>query len=123
VQRRILAGTAVLSSDRFHSHYEGATNVRGQISKELNAAFNEVDLMVIPTAVTNPPALGPFMQPDSTEAFKNDVMTVPISLAGLPSISIPVLTKDQHRGVGMQIFGPRLSENKVLHAARLLNGL
>eukprot|EP00979_Chaetoceros_neogracilis_P016035 scaffold6860_cov297-Chaetoceros_neogracile.AAC.33 len=123
VQRRILAGTAVLSSDRFHSHYEGATNVRGQISKELNAAFNEVDLMVIPTAVTNPPALGPFMQPDSTEAFKNDVMTVPISLAGLPSISIPVLTKDQHPGVGMQIFGPRLSENKVLHAARLLNGL
>jgi aspartyl-tRNA(Asn)/glutamyl-tRNA(Gln) amidotransferase subunit A len=63
------------------------------------------------------------MQPDSTEAFKNDVMTVPISLAGLPSISIPVLTKDQHPVVGMQIFGPKFSENKVLHAARLLNGL
>ena len=126
VQRRILAGTAVLSSDRFHSHYEGATNIRGQISKELDAAFaqdNGVDLMMIPTAVTNPPALGPMMQPDSTEAFKNDVMTVPISLAGLPSISIPVLTKDQHATVGMQIFGPRFSENKVLHAARLLNGI
>lgn len=127
VQRRILAGTAVLSSDRFHSHYEGAASVRGTISKELKAVFAEnsgIDLMLIPTAVTNPPALGPSMQPDSTEAFKNDVMTVPISLAGLPSISIPVLmAKEEHPVVGMQIFGPRLSENKVLHAARLLNGL
>jgi len=127
VQRRILAGTAVLSSDRFHSHYEGAASVRGTICKELKAAFDEnsgIDLMIIPTAVTNPPTLGLSMQPDSTEAFKNDVMTVPISLAGLPSISIPVfLAKEEHPVVGMQIFGPRLSENKVLHAARLLNEL
>ena len=149
VQRRILAGTAVLSSDRFHSHYEAATNVRASMTKQFNAAFGVgvgdgdggngvVDLMLIPTAVTNPPSLGPNAPaPDSTEAFQNDVMTVPISLAGLPSVSIPVgwnnggdndSTKQgnkeyEHRVVGMQIFGPRFSEERILRTAHVLEGL
>ena len=152
VQRRILAGTAVLSSDRFHTHYEGAANVRATITKQLNAAFGIgigtgdgrqasaeekiVDLMLIPTAITSPPSVSPNASPpDSTEAFKNDIMTVPISLAGLPSISVPVYnhnatptsnrtdkseTAYKHPVVGMQIFGPRLSERKILHTAHML---
>ena len=158
VQRRILAGTAVLSSDRFHTHYEGAANVRATITKQLNAAFGIgidididtgdgrqasasaeekiVDLMLIPTAITSPPSVSPNASPpDSTEAFKNDIMTVPISLAGLPSISVPVYnhnatptsnstdkseTAYKHPVVGMQIFGPRLSERKILLTAHML---
>ena len=143
VQRRILAGTAVLSSDRFHSHYEGATNVRATITKQFNSVFGVgereggdkvVDLMLIPTALTSPPFLRPGAPPpDSTEAFQNDVMTVPISLAGLPSVSVPVLNDSlgekiedndyEHPVVGMQIFGPRLSEKRVLLAAHLLQGI
>ncbi|GFH46626.1 hypothetical protein CTEN210_03100 [Chaetoceros tenuissimus] len=128
VQRRILTGTAVLSSDRFHTHYEGASNVRGTMTKEFNHAFGQgdecssedvVDLMIIPTALTKPPKLGTDVQIDSTEAFQNDVMTVPISLAGLPSINIPINEGDVSH-VGMQIFGPRLSDKKVINTARIL---
>ena len=127
VQRRILAGTAVLSSDRFHSHYEGAMSVRATITKQFNSVFASkegtgdedpsVDVMLIPTAITSPPSLRPDAPPqDNTEAFQNDVMTVPISLAGLPSVSVPI---SNH--VGMQIFGPRLSEEKILLAANILH--
>ena len=59
--------------------------------------------------------------------FANDVMTVPISLTGLPSISVPVhvdLSDEEgtraERTVGLQVFGPKLSEEKVLLAASVL---
>ncbi len=142
VKRRILAGTAVLSSDRFHSHYEGATNVRASMTKQFNSIFgvetnqDEIaDVILIPTTLTSPTSLDPNGPPvDSTEAFQNDVMTVPVSLAGLPSISVPVLnvtnTDDKieeddykHPVIGMQLLGPRLSEEKVLLSAHVLQGL
>jgi len=176
VIRRILCGTAVLSSDRFHTHYEAAEAVRKRVRDELGSAFrcrggdgigdggdgdgdDGVDLMVIPTALTPPPHLNAATtgddgeerrQLDATEAFANDVMTVPISLAGLPSISVPVYREDycqivgdegdedisgggggvnnddegmveQYNGViGIQIFGPKFSEETVLTAAHVL---
>jgi len=154
VQRRILAGTAVLSSDRFHSHYEAATKARATILKQLNSAFNGdagvddednvncnpsvntngVDLMLIPTQMSMPPDLNPAAEValDSTAAFRNDIMTVPISLAGLPAISVPVMVEDgdgsnsdscPYAVVGMQVFGPKLSEKLILRAAHTLRHL
>jgi aspartyl-tRNA(Asn)/glutamyl-tRNA(Gln) amidotransferase subunit A len=132
VQRRILAGTAVLSSDRFHTHYEGAANIRAAMTKQFQNAFEcggvhgaGIDVMLIPTVLSGPPVIaGKGAQPlDSTEAFQNDVMTVPISLAGLPSISVPVdVSSGGGTTIGMQIFGPRKSEREILRAAHALHG-
>jgi aspartyl-tRNA(Asn)/glutamyl-tRNA(Gln) amidotransferase subunit A len=140
VKRRILAGTAVLSSDRFHSFYEAAASVRASITSQFAEAFYKcqedesgVDLILIPTTLTNPPSLAQSSTiPDSTEAFQNDVMTSPISLAGLPAISVPVWNRKSYGGnadskkyhhpvVGMQIVGPKKSEEKVLLAANVLS--
>ena len=147
VTRRILCGTSVLSSDRFHSHFEAATKVRAVLAREFNAAFHQksdcsgearVDLMLVPTALSVAPVLGldGSQAPDPTAMFANDVMTVPISLVGLPSISVPVgvgLTgegcevdeseKENTSTVGLQIFGPKLSEENVLLAASILEEL
>ena len=137
VKRRILCGTAVLSSDRFHTHYEAASYIRALMTQELTNAFREnkelgsddkdegVDLMLIPTALTHPPNLAGEGGIDPTEAFQNDVMTIPISLAGLPSISIPTWLSENENCcpplvVGMQLFGPRLSEERVLTVANAL---
>ena len=149
VTRRILCGTSVLSSDRFHTHFEAATKVRAVLTREFNAAFRQrdncsgeagadwearVDLMLVPTALSVAPDLGidGSRAPDPTEMFANDVMTVPISLAGLPSVSVPVnvdLTDEdsiagegdnESTTVGLQVFGPKLSEEKVLLAASVL---
>lgn len=143
VKRRILAGTAVLSSDRFHSYYEAATKVRAEMASQFNRAFHKtvvddedaVNLIVIPTTISHPTPLGvDYSTPDNTEAFQNDIMTTPISLAGLPSISIPVWVGDCHEPpkghnhdacgdhpvVGIQIIGPRHSEKKLLQISEFL---
>ncbi|KAL3826513.1 hypothetical protein ACHAXA_004350 [Cyclostephanos tholiformis] len=139
-QRRILAGTSVLSSDRFHTHYEAAAVARAKLSRSLERIFrsslddgqnegDEVDVMLVPTALTFPPKLNPTCVDgveagDPTAAFVNDVMTIPISLGGFPSVSVPVNTGisniNECSSIGMQIFASRGSEDLVLRVANAL---
>eukprot|EP00956_Cyclotella_meneghiniana_P033116 scaffold93540_cov80-Cyclotella_meneghiniana.AAC.2 len=138
VQRRVLTGTSVLSSDRFHTHYEAAAIVRAKLSQSLENVFHHsdeygVDLVLVPTALSFPMVLDPNKgaELDSTSAFANDVMTIPISLGGFPSVSVPFSnastdslssgTSPSNHVVGLQLFGPRGSENYVLKAARVLH--
>ena len=140
-QRRILAGTSVLSSDRFHSHYEAAAVARAKLSRSLGRVFrsslnndgrnegDEVDVMLVPTALTFPPKLNPIHSVgvelvDPTAAFANDVMTIPVSLGGFPSVSVPVIIGQSNinecSAVGMQIFASRGSEDLMLRVANAL---
>ena len=150
VQRRVLAGTSVLSSDRFHTHYEAAAIVRAKVSQSMERAFrsssaaamdndgmnddeDKVDVMLVPTALSFPctlnPKLGDEMMEDMdpTAAFGNDVMTIPISLGGFPSISVPFTDDDANSDhqvkdvVGMQVFGMRGSEDVVLQVANVMD--
>ena len=120
VVRRILCGTSVLSSDRFHTHYEAAAKLRAALTEQFYQAFEEVDALLIPTVLSLPCSLTEL--PDSTEMFANDVMTVPISLAGLPSVSVPVTvdTCDDTASVGLQLVGSRLNERVILDVAKVL---
>ena len=137
VQRRVLAGTSVLSSDRFHTHYEGAAIVRARLSQSLENVFRSsdtdgVDVILVPTALSFPVVLGTQKgaELDSTSAFANDVMTIPISLGGFPSISVPIcrsstrgdgaLDAGANNPVGLQLFGSRGSEDVVLNTASVL---
>ena len=140
VQRRVIAGTSVLSSDRFHTHYEAAAIVRAKLSLSLENAFkyssnasnlDGVDAILVPTALSFPVTLDPVKgaEIDSTSAFANDVMTIPASLGGFPSVSIPICDNsaiensaelsqtDPRHAVGLQLFGPRGSEDLILKAA------
>ena len=122
VIRRILCGTSVLSSDRFHTFYEAAATLRAGLTRELNCCFDDVDFLLSPTALSLPPSLVDHAMIDPTEMFANDIMTIPISLAGLPAISIP--TSSSPNGIfsfGMQLIGSRLSESKLLQAAQVLD--
>jgi aspartyl-tRNA(Asn)/glutamyl-tRNA(Gln) amidotransferase subunit A len=120
VARRILCGTSVLSSDKFHTQYEAAAKLRAVLSQQLRSALEKVDLLLIPTALSQPCSLDRDRL-DSTEMFANDVMTVPASLAGLPSVSIPVsLTGDGTHMAGLQVMGPRLREDLILRAGQIL---
>ncbi len=122
VARRILCGTSVLSSDRFHTHYEAAAKLRSVLALQLNAALTEeVDAILIPTALSLPTRLDKDAL-DSTEMFANDIMTIPPSLAGLPVLSVPVETKGK-KGVfkaGMSIVGPRLNEIGILRIGKAI---
>ncbi len=118
VKRRIMLGTYALSSGYYDAYYGRAQRVRTKISDDFKSAFDQVDLIVTPTAPTVAFKLGEKTS-DPLAMYLNDFCTVPMSLAGIPAISIPC-GLSHGLPVGLQIAGPAFSENRVLDAAHAL---
>jgi aspartyl-tRNA(Asn)/glutamyl-tRNA(Gln) amidotransferase subunit A len=118
VKRRIMLGTYALSSGYYDAYYGRAQRVRTKISEDFAGAFGEVDFIVTPTSPTVAFKLGE-KTGDPLSMYLNDFCTVPMSLAGIPAISIPC-GLSQELPVGFQIAGPTFSENRLLEAAHAL---
>jgi aspartyl-tRNA(Asn)/glutamyl-tRNA(Gln) amidotransferase subunit A len=118
VKRRIMLGTYALSSGYYDAYYGRAQRVRTKIAEDFKAAFAEVDLIVTPTSPTVAFRLGE-KTADPWSMYLNDYCTVPMSLAGIPAISIPC-GLSEGLPVGFQIAGPVFSENRLLDAAYAL---
>ncbi len=123
VRRRIMLGTYALSAGYYDAYYGRAQRVRTKIVADFDAAFADVDFILTPTSPTVAFALGE-RTGDPWSMYINDFCTVPMSLAGIPAISIPCgLASDGGRGelpVGLQIAGPVFSENRLLDTAYAL---
>jgi aspartyl-tRNA(Asn)/glutamyl-tRNA(Gln) amidotransferase subunit A len=118
VKRRIMLGTYALSAGYYDAYYGRAQQVRTKIAEDFHAAFERFDFIVTPTAPSVAFELGAKTD-DPWAMYVNDYCTVPISLAGIPAISIPSgLSEDLP--VGFQIAGPAFSENRILDAAHAL---
>ncbi len=118
VKRRIMLGTYALSSGYYDAYYGRAQKVRTKIAEDFTTAFERFDLIVTPTAPSVAFRLGE-KTADPLAMYLNDVCTVPMSLAGIPAISIPNGLSDG-LPVGFQLAGPAFSENRVLQAAYVL---
>jgi len=118
VKRRIMLGTYALSSGYYDAYYGRAQQVRTKVADDFRAAFERFDLLVTPTAPSVAFRLGEKVD-DPLAMYLNDVCTVPMSLAGIPAISIPAGLADG-LPVGFQIAGPAFSENAILDAAHAL---
>ncbi|HEX4187309.1 MAG TPA: Asp-tRNA(Asn)/Glu-tRNA(Gln) amidotransferase subunit GatA [Solirubrobacteraceae bacterium] len=118
VKRRIMLGTYALSAGYYDAYYGRAQRVRTKISEDFSSAFTEVDFIVTPTAPTVAFRLGE-KTADPLEMYLNDYCTVPMSLAGIPAISIPG-GLSEGLPVGFQIAGPAFSESRLLDAAHAL---
>jgi len=120
VKRRIMLGTFALSSGYYDALYGRAQKVRTKIAQDFTTAFERFDFIVTPTAPTVAFGLGTKVH-DPLAMYLNDYCTVPMSLAGLPAISIP---NGLAEGLptGFQIAGPAFSENAILDAAHALEG-
>ncbi len=126
VKRRILLGTYALSSGYYEAYYGQAQKVRTRIAEDFRAAFAGVDFVVTPTSPSVAFGLGE-KTADPLEMYLNDFFTVPMSLAGIPAISIPAgLAQPEGGGpelpVGFQIAAPAFAEQKLLEAAFALEG-
>jgi aspartyl-tRNA(Asn)/glutamyl-tRNA(Gln) amidotransferase subunit A len=115
VKRRIMLGTYALSSGYYDAYYGRAQRVRTKIAEDFNAAFEAVDFVVTPTSPGVAFELGA-KTGDPLSMYLNDYFTVPMSLAGIPAISIPC-GLSEGLPVGLQLAGPAFSENRVLDAA------
>jgi len=118
VKRRIMLGTYALSAGYYEAFYGRAQRVRTKISEDFATAFASVDFIVTPTSPTVAFKLGE-RTGDPLSMYMSDYCTVPMSLAGIPAISIPC-GLSEGLPVGLQITGPAFSENRLLDVAHAL---
>ncbi|HET6570405.1 MAG TPA: Asp-tRNA(Asn)/Glu-tRNA(Gln) amidotransferase subunit GatA [Solirubrobacterales bacterium] len=124
VKRRIMLGTYALSSGYYDAYYGRAQRVRTRIAEDFAVAFSKVDFVVTPTSPSVAFGLGEKTD-DPLAMYMNDFFTVPMSLAGIPAISIPAGTAEPQGGgpqlpVGFQIAAPAFAEQRLLDAAYVL---
>ncbi len=124
VKRRIMLGTYALSSGYYDAYYGQAQKVRTRIAEDFATAFAAVDFVVTPTSPSVAFGLGE-KTADPLAMYLNDFFTVPMSLAGIPAISIPSGLAEPDGGgprlpVGFQIAAPAFAEQRLLEAAYAL---
>ncbi|KAA8649247.1 glutamyl-tRNA(Gln) amidotransferase subunit HER2 [Aspergillus tanneri] len=151
VKRRILLGTFSLSADAIDNYFIQAQRIRRLVQHDFNAIFNAaqpltfclpgvgiepknngVDILICPTAPSSPPRISDLMCSDTVvsplDAYMNDVFTVPASLAGLPSVSVPVTiasdcqASEDADSAGIQIIGQYGDDELVLKVGKCLEG-
>jgi len=124
VKRRIMLGTYALSSGYYDAYYGRAQRVRTRIAEDFAAAFERFDLIVTPTSPSVAFELGERTK-DPLSMYLSDYFTVPMSLAGIPAISIPGGLAEPAGGgrelpVGLQLTAPAFAETRLLDAAHAL---
>ncbi|MCS7150141.1 MAG: Asp-tRNA(Asn)/Glu-tRNA(Gln) amidotransferase subunit GatA [Caldimicrobium sp.] len=116
VKRRIMLGTYALSAGYYDAYYLKASKVRTLIKQDFEEAFKEVDLILAPTTPTPPFKLGEKIS-DPLQMYLSDIFTIPVNLAGLPCISLPVGLTEDSLPIGAQIIGPAFKDDLVLASA------
>jgi aspartyl-tRNA(Asn)/glutamyl-tRNA(Gln) amidotransferase subunit A len=115
-KKRILMGTYCLSSGYYDQYYSRAQKVRKKLYAEFMAAFKDVDFLTWPTAPTPAFKFGSH-ESDPVSMYLEDVFTVPVNLAGLPAISLPIFQATNRMPMGHQLIGRPLGDVDVLAVA------
>ncbi len=119
VKRRIMLGTFVLSSGYYDAYYKKAKLFQKKITREFEDAFTTCDVIITPTAPDTAFRLGE-KSSDPVKMYASDICTVTVNIAGLPAISVPCGKDSKGLPVGMQIIGPRFSEQVLFEVASLV---
>ena len=115
VKMRIMLGTYALSSGYYDAYYLKALKVRRLIKEDFDNVFAKFDLIVAPTTPTTAFKLGEQVG-DPLTLYMNDILTVPVNMAGLPGMSIPCGFLEG-MPVGLQLIGRAFDEGTLLRAA------
>ena len=116
VKRRIMIGNYALSAGYYDAYYLKALKVRTLIQRDFTEAFNNVDVILAPTAPTAAYKIGEMIS-DPLKMYLQDICTVPLNLAGLPGISIPCGQTSNKLPIGFQLIGKALDEATIIKAA------
>ncbi len=123
VKRRIILGTFALSSGYYDAYYGSAQKVRTLIQRDFAAAFEQVDVLVSPTAPTTAFLLGEKVD-DPLAMYLNDIATIPANLAGVPGMSLPSgLADEDGLPTGFQILAPALEDHRLYSVGAALEAM
>ncbi|MCJ0931898.1 Asp-tRNA(Asn)/Glu-tRNA(Gln) amidotransferase subunit GatA [Virgibacillus halodenitrificans] len=116
VKRRIMLGTFALSSGYYDAYYKKAQKVRTLIKNDFDKIFEDYDVVIGPTTPTPAFKVGEKID-DPLTMYANDILTIPVNLAGVPGISLPCGFSEEGLPFGLQIIGKHFDESTVYRAA------
>ena len=116
VKRRIMLGTFALSSGYYDAYYLKAQQARTLIKKDFEDVFENYDVIIGPTTPTPAFKIGEKID-DPLTMYANDILTIPVNLAGVPGISVPSGFASNGLPLGLQIIGKHFDESTVYRVA------
>ncbi|MFX3659669.1 MAG: Asp-tRNA(Asn)/Glu-tRNA(Gln) amidotransferase subunit GatA [Ectobacillus sp.] len=116
VKRRIMLGTFALSSGYYDAYYKKAQKVRTLIKNDFESVFEKYDVIIGPTAPGTAFKVGEKVN-DPMTMYANDILTIPVNLAGVPGISVPCGFGENGMPLGLQIIGKHFDEATVYRVA------
>jgi len=121
VQRRIMAGTFVLSQGYYDAYYTKGQRVRRVIQDKTNEIFASYDMILLPTTPDTAFKLNAVSDPIAM--YLQDIYTVHANLSGNPAISLPLGTHSSGLPFGIQVIGDHFKEKEMLNFSRLLESI
>ena len=121
LKRRIMVGSFILSGENAKIYYDKALTIRNAMKKEFDRIFSEYDLIIGPTTTVTAYGLNEGLN-DPSKSFMDDVLIVPVNMAGLPGMSLPIGLGNDNMPIGLHIIGNRFDEAKMYQFASFLEG-
>ena len=116
VKRRIMIGSYLLSGKNAKLYYNKALEIRDDMRKSFLETFKNYDLVIGPNNTTVAYELDKGLD-DAIKSFMDDVLTIPVNMAGLPGMSVPISFNSENLPIGMQIIGAPFEEAKMYQLA------
>ncbi len=117
-KRRIILGTFVLSAGYYDAYYTKAQKVRTLVKQDFDQAFEDVDVVLAPVTPTPPFKIGEKIE-DPLEMYLSDIFTIPVNLAGLPAVSLPIKGREGSLPLGFQLIGKPFREADILGVGQI----
>ena len=119
VKRRIMVGSYLLSGENAKTYYDKALTIRDDVKKSFKENFKKYDLIIGPTTTTCAYDMNDSMD-DPLKSFLDDVLVIPVNMAGLPGLSLPIGFNKEHMPIGMQIIGDEFDEVTIYKLASFI---
>lgn len=119
VKRRIMIGSYLLSGENADIYYRKALKVRHALTKSFAHVFENYDLVIGPTNTNVAYDLGT-KKDDALKSFYDDILTIPVNMAGLPAMSLPIGFNHENLPIGMHIIGNYFDEGKIYTLASFI---
>ena len=121
LKRRIMVGSFLLSGDNAKTYYDKALKIRKAMALEFDKVFKSYDFIIGPTTTVTAYKLDEGLN-DPTKSFMDDVLIVPVNMAGLPGMSLPIGKDSKGLPIGLHIIGNKFEEAKMYGFASFLEG-
>lgn len=116
VKRRIMVGSFILSGENAKIYYDKALKIRDDIRKSFLNAFQKYDLILGPTTTTVAYDLETNID-DPSKTFLDDILVIPVNMAGLPGLNVPIGFDKEHMPIGLHIIGAPFDEKTIYKLA------